>query len=124
MTKVDIISGFLGAGKTTFIKKLIDTVYTGEVIRGYYMGTDVGYLRFIFYFGIFGLLAFIAFFIAITKNCIMKFPAQSILFILFLIVNMVGWFKGLTDIFLTFAPFLLISKEENEEYDLQHQKID
>ena len=30
MTKVDIISGFLGAGKTTFIKKLIDTVYTGE----------------------------------------------------------------------------------------------
>ena len=23
MTKVDIISGFLGAGKTTFIKKLI-----------------------------------------------------------------------------------------------------
>ena len=24
MTKVDIISGFLGAGKTTFIKKLIE----------------------------------------------------------------------------------------------------
>ena len=109
-----------------YIENPIDTdpYYTGEVIRGYYMGTDVGYLRFIFYFGIFGLLAFIAFFIAITKNCIMKFPAQSILFILFLIVNMVGWFKVSTDIFLTFAPFLLISKEENEEYDLQHQKID
>ena len=30
MTKVDIISGFLGAGKTTFIKKLIDQVFTGE----------------------------------------------------------------------------------------------
>ena len=26
MTKVDIISGFLGAGKTTFIKKLIENV--------------------------------------------------------------------------------------------------
>ena len=24
MTKIDIISGFLGAGKTTFIKKMID----------------------------------------------------------------------------------------------------
>ena len=25
MTKIDIISGFLGAGKTTFIKKMITT---------------------------------------------------------------------------------------------------
>ena len=32
MTKVDIISGFLGAGKTTFIKKLISDVYPGEQI--------------------------------------------------------------------------------------------
>lgn len=30
MTKVDIISGFLGAGKTTFIKELIAKVYAGE----------------------------------------------------------------------------------------------
>ncbi len=30
MTKIDIISGFLGAGKTTLIKKLISEVYTGE----------------------------------------------------------------------------------------------
>ncbi len=32
MTKVDIISGFLGAGKTTFIKQLISQVFTGEQI--------------------------------------------------------------------------------------------
>ena len=32
MTKVDIISGFLGAGKTTFIKKLINEVYQGQHI--------------------------------------------------------------------------------------------
>ena len=30
MTKIDIISGFLGAGKTTLIKKLITEVYAGE----------------------------------------------------------------------------------------------
>ena len=30
MTKVDIISGFLGAGKTTFIKLLIENVFAGE----------------------------------------------------------------------------------------------
>ncbi|MBR3563602.1 MAG: GTP-binding protein [Clostridia bacterium] len=30
MTKIDIFSGFLGAGKTTLIKKLISEVYAGE----------------------------------------------------------------------------------------------
>lgn len=30
MTKIDIISGFLGAGKTTLIKKLIEEAFTGE----------------------------------------------------------------------------------------------
>ena len=30
MTKIDIVSGFLGAGKTTLIKKLIAEAYTGE----------------------------------------------------------------------------------------------
>ena len=32
MTKIDIFSGFLGAGKTTLIKKLIAEAYTGEKI--------------------------------------------------------------------------------------------
>ena len=30
MTKIDIISGFLGAGKTTLIKKLLDGAFSGE----------------------------------------------------------------------------------------------
>ena len=30
MTKIDIISGFLGAGKTTLIKKLLKEAYAGE----------------------------------------------------------------------------------------------
>lgn len=94
-----------------------DPYYTGDIMGGYYMATDVGYLRFIFYFGIFGLLAFIGFFLSITQGCIKKFPAQSLLFLFFLAVNMAGWFKVSTDIFLVFAPFLLISREENEEAD-------
>ncbi len=32
MTKIDIISGFLGAGKTTLIKKLIQEAYIGEKV--------------------------------------------------------------------------------------------
>ena len=31
-TKVDIISGFLGAGKTTFIKKLLSEALSGEKV--------------------------------------------------------------------------------------------
>ena len=32
MTKIDIYSGFLGAGKTTLIKKLISEYYKGQKI--------------------------------------------------------------------------------------------
>ena len=50
MTKVDIISGFLGAGKTTFIKKLIREVYTEEklvLIENEFgeIGIDGGFLQ-------------------------------------------------------------------------------
>ena len=33
MTKVNVISGFLGAGKTTLIKKLLDEALKGAVRR-------------------------------------------------------------------------------------------
>ena len=50
MTKIDIISGFLGAGKTTFIKKMIDEVYKGEklvLIENEFgeVGIDGGFLK-------------------------------------------------------------------------------
>ncbi|HIW20844.1 MAG TPA: GTP-binding protein [Candidatus Dorea intestinavium] len=50
MTKVDIISGFLGAGKTTYIKELIQKVYTGEkivLIENEFgeIGIDGGFLK-------------------------------------------------------------------------------
>ena len=34
MTKIDIFSGFLGAGKTTLIKKLINEAYKGAAGGG------------------------------------------------------------------------------------------
>ena len=50
MTKVDIISGFLGAGKTTFIKELINKVFAGEklvLIENEFgeIGIDGGFLK-------------------------------------------------------------------------------
>ena len=32
MTKIDIISGLLGAGKKTFIKKMLEEVFSGEKV--------------------------------------------------------------------------------------------
>ena len=32
MTKIDIFSGFLGAGKTTLIRKLISEAFKGETL--------------------------------------------------------------------------------------------
>jgi len=50
MTKIDIISGFLGAGKTTLIKKLINEAFTGEklvLIENEFgeIGIDGGFLK-------------------------------------------------------------------------------
>lgn len=50
MTKIDIISGFLGAGKTTLIKKLIKEAYQGEkvvLIENEFgeIGIDGGFLK-------------------------------------------------------------------------------
>ena len=50
MTKIDIISGFLGAGKTTFIRKMIDEVFKGEkvvLIENEFgeVGIDGGFLK-------------------------------------------------------------------------------
>ncbi len=50
MTKIDIISGFLGAGKTTFIKKMLEDVFQGEkivLIENEFgeIGIDGGFLK-------------------------------------------------------------------------------
>ena len=50
MTKIDIISGFLGAGKTTFIKKMLKEAFAGEqvvLIENEFgeIGIDGGFLK-------------------------------------------------------------------------------
>ena len=50
MTKIDIFSGFLGAGKTTLIKKLVQQAYSGEkivIIENEFgeIGIDGGFLK-------------------------------------------------------------------------------
>ena len=50
MTKIDIISGFLGAGKTTFIKKMLEEAFKGQqvvLIENEFgeVGIDGGFLK-------------------------------------------------------------------------------
>ena len=50
MTKIDIISGFLGAGKTTLIKKLLQEALNGQkvvLIENEFgeIGIDGGFLK-------------------------------------------------------------------------------
>ncbi len=92
----------------------IDPYYTGPIFGGYYMATDIGYLRFIFYFGIFGMLAFVFYMWKVAFACINRFPNKRNLFLLILLINYIIWFKVSSELFSLFALFLCVSQEEEE----------
>lgn len=98
-----------------------DPYYVGPTYGGYYKGTDIGYLRFIFYFGIIGLFTFILYFYKVAQVCRRRFPQYATMFWLILAINMIVWLKVSTDIFLVFAIFLCVSKEENDAYEKQYE---
>lgn len=81
------------------------------------MGTDVGYLRFLFYFGVLGLIIFSFFMFWAGKINIKKFKYERDLLWLLLLIHFIIWLKVSTDIFLIFALFLLVNQEENEKYN-------
>lgn len=83
-----------------------DPYYIGYNWLYFYMGTDVGYLRFIFYFGIIGLFAFCLFFIKCATYLIWFFPKYKIMFLMILCINFIVWFKVSSDCFTLFALYL------------------
>lgn len=91
-----------------------DPYYVGKDYHGFYKNTDIGYLRFIFYFGIIGLIAITAYMVKVMLCCMKNLPKYKMLFFMLLLLNMILWFKVSTDIFLVFAPFLLITEEDDE----------
>lgn len=93
----------------------IDPYYVGKVWTGFYMGTDVGYSRFLFYFGLMGLITFSLFFVKVCQVCASKLKPYRDMFIIFLLINFIVWLKVSTDIFLVFAPFLCLAASTNEE---------
>ena len=91
-----------------------DPYFVGK-FHGFYMGTDIGYLRYIFYFGLIGLITFSTFFIKTFRMLSRKFPAFKWIFLIALAINFIQWFKVSTDLFVVFAPFLCLAFQENED---------
>ena len=89
-----------------------DPYYIGPADYGFYMNTDAGYSRFIFYFGLIGMSTFILFFVNVCRVCIQKAEHVKLLFIALLIMNLGVWVKVSTDLFVVFAPFLCLSVQK------------
>ena len=102
------------------IPYVIDPYYIGPKRGGYYMATDVGYLRFIFYFGLAGMIAFSLYMFYAARILMDKHPKYKVLFLLVLLVNYVMWFKVASDLFLVFAFFLCADRELDTENNVPH----
>lgn len=101
-------------GDGYFNNPAMDPNYLREVTRGYYKDTDIGYLRYIFYFGLVGLTTLIAVFIKTTRTCVSHFKGYKMVFILMLVSNLICWLKVSSDSFSVFAPFLCLAFMEDE----------
>lgn len=85
-----------------------DPYYIGPSDYGFYMNTDAGYSRFLFYFGLVGLSVFSAFFINVCRICTCQLGKTGMLFVAMLALNFCIWIKASTDLFVIFAPFLCL----------------
>lgn len=92
-----------------------DPYYIGPADYGFYMNTDAGYSRFIFYFGLIGLLIFMLFFVNVWRECARKIKNVGLLFISILALNFCIWIKVSTDLFVVFAPFLCLNIIQQDE---------
>lgn len=92
-----------------------DPYYVGRRWAGFYRGSDVGYSRFLFYFGLTGLLLFLFFFIKVCKICVIRFRDMKYMFFTLLALCLIYWLKVSTDIFSVFALFLCLPETHKAE---------
>lgn len=103
-----------------------DINYLGNsTVEGFYMGTDIGYLRFIFYFGVIGLIAMSLVVIYSGFTCIKYYPEYKNLFLLAILINFIVWLKVSTDILLFFYLFItatIVEQEFMEDEDEEEEE--
>ena len=102
-------------------------IWQGQNRRGYYMGTDVGYLRFIFYFGVIGLAAFSAFIVKACTTCMNLMNRHKLMFLFIMAANFTVWLKVATDLFCIMAIFLCCGNmiepgSENEIEEIEEEE--
>ncbi len=90
-----------------------DPNYMGESTEGYYKGTDVGYLRFIFFFGLIGLAIFSLYIIYAGRVCIRMLPGNTLLFLILTAMNFIVWLKVATDCFFVLCLFICLGYVKN-----------
>lgn len=73
----------------------------------FYMGTDMGYIRYIFYCGIIGLLFFLSYFISCTYVLCKRECNMNLFFVCLFVIQLIVWIKIPTDIFCFYALLLL-----------------
>ena len=118
-------------GDGYFLNQRYDANYIGDATTGgFYMGTDVGYCRFIFYFGIIGLAAFMFVLAYAAYLCMKENKEYALMFLMVLAAGYIMFAKSSTDIFVFFCPFICAtivredhilfeeSEEEEEENDV------
>lgn len=89
--------------------------------RFFYMGTDMGYIRFIFYCGIIGLAVFLAYFICCTYVLCKREKNLNFFFLCLFIIQLIVWIKIPTDIFCFYALILLLDAQNTKEYSVENQ---
>ena len=77
--------------------------------RGFYKFTDIGYLRFIFYSGVLGLLIFTLFIFYVVKLLTELYPRYRAAFFLLFFLGLIIWIKVSTDLFQFYAIFIALS---------------
>ena len=91
-------------GDGYFANQRNDINYIGDATtEGFYMGTDIGYLRFIFYFGLIGLFAISSVMIYACHIGIQAFDEYRTMILLALLAGFLVWLKVSTDLFPYYA---------------------
>lgn len=89
---------------------------------GFYKKIDMGYLRFIYYSGIVGLMLLISFIFSSVVLCIRNIKSYKSLFLLLLLLQFFVWLKVSTDIFYVFSIFICSSfflENNSNENDIE-----
>ncbi len=101
-----------------------DARWMNDKQNGYYMGTDIGFIRMIYYFGVIGLLSFIAYNVKLLKTIYVRNQSFGMFFLFALMIYvMIVNLKGFVDIFQWIVLFYFcedaMDKYNNKEINVK-----